>query len=241
MNKLSHFLCAGVLAVFSSAAAADSLQILEGQADANAYIAALSKQAEWMQRAFNICNERELCRAPLQIQFRVSPTGKVSQCTIKKSDITHPETANLFCLVVRKTEFPSSQTDVLAQFDIEFKVYFSKGRQSCPADLGLRAAGSNYVQRCLNEILRVLDSVALSEQYQHGADPKSMAGNVLMQLEIAKSGKVSKAKVLDSSISSRDFRQIIVNTIEHIDFGAASSKEKVKIRFSVPFTAVETE
>lgn len=124
---------------------------------------------------------------------------------------------------------------------MDFKIYFSKGRQPCPAELGTRTAGSDYVQRCLNTILVILNSERLSEQYQYGSDLSPISGTMNMRLEIAKSGKVSKAKVLESSIASRDFRQMIVSAIERIDFGSSSEKESLEIRFSAPFKGLEAQ
>src|SRR6218665_2635341 len=102
MKKIANLFCRALFVLVSSTALADSIEMLEGKADANAYVSALEKQGEWMQRAFNVCAGRESCRSPLQLQFRVTPEGKVSRCDLIKSDITHTDTANLFCLVVKK-------------------------------------------------------------------------------------------------------------------------------------------
>ncbi|MCC2639540.1 MAG: hypothetical protein K0Q68_3259, partial [Moraxellaceae bacterium] len=82
-----------VLSSLSFAAAANSLRVIEGQADLPGYQQALLGKGEWFQRAVNVCTEREFCAKPIIMRMTVGTDGRASDCQLIDTDIKDAQTA----------------------------------------------------------------------------------------------------------------------------------------------------
>lgn len=228
-----------VLASLSFAAAANSLRVIEGQADLPGYQQALLKQGEWFQRAANVCTEREYCEKPVIMHMKVGTDGRASECRLIDSDIKDAQTAGLFCSIVKHTVFPAAAAPVVAEFTLAVGVFGDNGRERCPAELGSRRDNPGLVRKCLDTLLGVINGTRSAEAHQYGVPLADMDGRMQLKISIAPSGKVRDVDVVASDIKSRAFRRTIVQIIELIDFGPAAKREEHAVSFRVPFEGIE--
>lgn len=230
-----------LLALLPLPAQADSVQIVAGTADANAYQEAIDAQGQWFQRAVNVCVQADYCRRPLTLRLDVGTDGRALACAVTDSDIRNAATRDLFCKVALATAFPAGATPVTAEFKMGVHIFGQDRYERCPAELGTRRENPAQVRQCLTGFLGVLNAMQSAEINQYKQAPAEVSGRLRVRLEIAASGKVKDVDVLENSIPSWNFRRGVVRTLERIHFGPADRREDHEIIFSVPFAGLESQ
>lgn len=215
---------------------AGAVVVIEGSVQPAPYEAALAQRGDWFQRAVNICGSQKDCKRAVVMRFTVAPEGKVADCRLLDSDIRNPQTADLFCRVVRSTPFPAAPVPVVLEHHLGIiDTFEDDGRAHCPPALGERRGNPALVRHCLDDLLRVLNANFSSEQHRYGARPEDMTGSMHLRITIKPNGKVSDVDNVADSIKSWNFRRSILHLVEDIDFGPAEKRETYEVVFQVPF------
>lgn len=227
---------AAVAILLALAGGAGAVEVIEGGVNAAPYDAALAQRMAWFQRAVNVCIEQEDCDKPIVMRISLAPAGNVTDCRLLETDIRTPETANLFCQIVRSTPFPAAANPVVIEHRLAVRQVLKDGRARCAPALGNRVDNPAFVRQCLDDLLSVLNAERSSEHHQFGAPLEDMSGSMHLRLTIKANGKVSDVDVLESNIKGWNFRRTIVRIVEAIDFGPAPKRETHEVVFQVPFS-----